>query len=291
MTVMQTLWSRALAVAGSNTGARGHAAPAVPTGAAQPNVSTSARHVGSAIVGGSAPNGPSPDTPSPDSPYLAGEVRHGGDGARDWGGTLGLFAPRLAYRSGLGPRHGRSHGLVIDAGPLYMRPPAASDYREWAALRMRNRKFLAPWEPSWTSDELTRAAYRRRLRFYSRELREETGYSFLLFQRADHAMVGGISLSNVRRGVTQSGVLGYWLGEEFSRRGHMTVVVRALCRFAFAELNLHRIEAACLPDNAASARVLEKVGFQREGRARQNLKINGIWQDHYLFGLIAGDLD
>jgi len=170
-----------------------------------------------------------------------------------------------------------------------LRPLEVADYAAWAALRGQSRDHLTPFEPQWLADELDRSAYRRRLRHYVREQREDLGYAFGIFLIADHAMLGGVSLSNVRRGVTQAASLGYWLGARHTGQGYMSDAVSALIAFAFVELKLHRVEAATLPDNAASIRVLERNGFAREGYARRYLKINGQWCDHVLFGLLAED--
>ena len=172
---------------------------------------------------------------------------------------------------------------------LFLRVPAAGDYAAWAELRARSRNFLIPWEPTWAHDELTRTAYRRRLRQYYKELREETGYALFAFRASDQELLGGISLTNVRRGVTQAVTLGYWMGAPHAGRGYMTEAVRVLIPFVFEHLWLHRLEAACLPGNIASTRVLEKNGFQCEGHARRYLRINCTWQDHSLYGLVAGD--
>jgi [ribosomal protein S5]-alanine N-acetyltransferase len=102
-------------------------------------------------------------------------------------------------------------------------------------------------------------------------------------RHSDGALVGGLTLANIRRGVAQACSLGYWMGLPFVRHGYMTAAVRAVVPFAFATLRLHRIEAACIPTNAGSIRLLEKNGFVREGYAREYLCINGIWQDHLLF--------
>lgn len=184
---------------------------------------------------------------------------------------------------------GSDHGPHVHGRHVHLRMPTGSDYAAWAELRHRSRDFLIPWEPTWARDELTRAAYKRRLRVYQKDLREETGYAFFVFRSADQALIGGLSLSNVRRGVTQSTSLGYWMGVTHAGRGHMTDAVSAVAPFVFGTLGLHRLEAACLPRNEASIRVLEKCGFQREGLARRYLKINGEWQDHYLYGRVAGD--
>jgi ribosomal-protein-alanine N-acetyltransferase len=172
---------------------------------------------------------------------------------------------------------------------VWLRPPAMTDYPAWAELRALSREHLQPWEPQWARDELTRSAFRRRLRHYARESREDLGYAFFIFRAIDDELLGGITLSNVRRGVAQSASLGYWLGLPHIRRGYMTEAVRALLGFAYADLRLHRVEAACLPANAASIAVLQNNRFTHEGLARSYLKISGVWQDHVLFAKLHDD--
>ena len=172
---------------------------------------------------------------------------------------------------------------------LFLRQPTMGDYAAWAQLRALSRLHLTMWEPLWARDELARSAFRRRLRQYQRETRDDQGYAFLIFREADDALLGGLTISNVRRGVAQSASVGYWMGLPHVRQGYMTEAVRAIIPFAFGTLGLHRLEAACLPHNAPSSRVLEKVGFKREGTARRYLKINDVWQDHDLFALLHDD--
>ncbi|HMK71324.1 MAG TPA: GNAT family protein [Xanthobacteraceae bacterium] len=172
----------------------------------------------------------------------------------------------------------------ITGDGVMLRMPQVTDHGDWAALREGSRDFLTPWEPTWPLDDLTRSAFRRRIRRYAEDLRTDQGYAFLIIRSSDNALVGGLTLANVRRGVAQAGSLGYWMGQPFARRGYMTAAVRALIPFAFATLRLHRLEAACIPTNNASIRLLEKTGFVREGYARDYLCINGIWQDHLLYG-------
>jgi [ribosomal protein S5]-alanine N-acetyltransferase len=172
---------------------------------------------------------------------------------------------------------------------VYLRQPAMGDYSAWAELRALSRQHLTVWEPLWTRDELSRSAFRRRLRQYQREMREDQGYAFLVFREGDATLVGGLTISNVRRGVAQSASVGYWMGLPHVRCGYMTDALRAVVPFAFGTLGLHRLEAACLPHNAPSARVLEKAGFRREGTARRYLKINDVWQDHDLYALLNDD--
>lgn len=170
-----------------------------------------------------------------------------------------------------------------------LRLPNMSDYAAWAELRALSRQHLTPWEPQWARDELTRSSFRRRLRHIQREVRDDLGYAYLIFAETPLTLVGGLNISNVRRGIAQTASIGYWIGAPYAGRGLMTDAARTVTHFAFATLRLNRIEAACLPSNAASARVLAKVGFRLEGRARRYLKIDGRWQDHDLYALLHDD--
>ena len=178
---------------------------------------------------------------------------------------------------------------AIEGKGVMLRPPLMSDFEEWAALRERSRGFLTPWEPTWPMDDLTRGAFRRRLKRYAEDQRTDQAYAYFIFRSADKALVGGLTLANVRRGVAQAGSIGYWMGEPYARRGFMTEAVRALAPYAFSALRLHRLEAACIPTNAPSMRLLESCGFVREGYARQYLCINGLWQDHLLYARLKDD--
>lgn len=186
-------------------------------------------------------------------------------------------------------------GLLPETDPylrsqrMLLRPPIMADYVAWARLRALSRQHLEPWEPAWASDELSRTAFRRRVRVHQRDLREDHGYAFFLFNATDHELIGGLTLSNVRRGVTQAASLGYWIGAPFAGQGYMTEAVATTCEFSFDVLQLHRLEAACLPSNHASVKVLERNRFKREGLARKYLKIAGRWQDHLLYALLCDD--
>jgi ribosomal-protein-alanine N-acetyltransferase len=184
---------------------------------------------------------------------------------------------------------GLEGGAILRGRGVELRAPRASDYQAWAALRLESRSRLEVVEPLWAEDELSRAAYRRRLAHYARDAREGTGLALFIARAADGALIGGVTLSNMRRGVNQSASLGYWIGVSHWGQGHMTAALAALIPFAFQELKLHRLEAACLPTNAGSIRVLERSGFVREGYARSYLKIAGEWRDHLIFGLVDSD--
>lgn len=170
-----------------------------------------------------------------------------------------------------------------------LRAPVPSDAAAWAALRQQSQEFLTPWEPTWPQDGASHSAFRRRLAQVRDEWRAGTGYGFLVFDRADGVLVGGITLSNIRYGVAATASIGYWTGEPFARRGYMTEAITCILDHAFGHLGLHRVEAACLPHNEASRGLLLKCGFREEGLARGYLKIDGRWRDHLLFGILCDD--
>ncbi len=178
---------------------------------------------------------------------------------------------------------------TISGDRVLLRAPLMSDHAEWAALREASRDFLTPWEPTWPADDLTRASFRRRIKRYSEDQRSDLAYPFFIFRRSDDVLVGGLTLANIRRGCAQAGSLGYWMGAAYAGKGYMTAAVNAVIPFAFGTLRLHRIEAACIPANVASVRLLEKTGFRREGFARQYLCIDGVWQDHLLYARLKDD--
>lgn len=178
---------------------------------------------------------------------------------------------------------------TIETERLVMMPPAIGHFEAWAGLRAESRAFLEPFEPSWPQDDLTRAAFKRRVKRYQRGERENNGIAYLIFTRTGQTLVGGITVSRILRGVAQSCTIGYWIGARHANRGYMSEAVRGILPEIFIEQRFHRLEAACLPHNAASIRVLEKTGFQREGYARQYLKIAGEWQDHLLFAMLEND--
>ena len=187
-------------------------------------------------------------------------------------------------------RKSQLRGLRLERNRVYLRFPVQRDWRNWAALRAESRDFLAPWEPTWAYDALTRGAFRRRLKMYKAELRQGVTYSFLILRRVDDVLLGGITLSNLRRGVAQSATLGYWIGSPYRNQGYMTDSLAVILEFAFSRIGLHRVEAACLPANEASRRLLLRSGFREEGYAREYLRISGRWQDHQLFAILRDNL-
>ncbi len=177
----------------------------------------------------------------------------------------------------------------LEGDRIILRPPTMRDWAAWAELRALSRDFLTPWEPAWPPDSLSRATFTRRLRRQVSEWRDDLGYNFVTCDKETDLLVGGLGLGNVRRGVAQVATLGYWVGERYARRGYTGAAVRLALDFAFDHLNLHRVEASCLPSNQASRALLQKLGFINEGLARGYLRINGTWRDHLLFALLKED--
>ena len=179
----------------------------------------------------------------------------------------------------------RSEPFRLAGDRVYLRPPERGDYEEWASLRARSRNFLTPWEPSWPPDALSRTSFRARVARYAEDWRTDQGYNFFICG-SDETLVGGLGLSNLRRGVAETASLGYWMGERYAGRGYMKEALRLMLGFAFDRLHMHRIEAACLSNNDTSRHLLTHCSFREEGYARKYLCIDGKWQDHVLFGLL-----
>ena len=173
---------------------------------------------------------------------------------------------------------------------VFLRLPERGDYEDWASLRGRSRNFLVPWEPSWPVDALSRASFRTRVARYAEDWRTDQAYNLFIFT-LDETLIGGVGLSNLRRGVSESASLGYWIGKPFAQRGYMTAALPLVLAFAFERLRLHRVEAACLPNNTPSRSLLVRASFRQEGYARQYLCIEGKWQDHLLFAILREDWD
>ena len=185
-------------------------------------------------------------------------------------------------------RYTRSR-VELETERLILRPPLQRDFEDWARLRRDSRAFLAPWEPSWSRDHLTVRAYRNRVAWAERVIRAGDALPLFMVDRAGGDLVGGVTLSNVRRQPAQAASLGYWIGESFARRGLMSEALSAVREHAFAQLDLSRLEAACLPENTASRRLLERCQFKYEGVAQAYLQINGRWRNHVLYAALRAD--
>ncbi|HNR78486.1 MAG TPA: GNAT family protein [Parvularculaceae bacterium] len=178
---------------------------------------------------------------------------------------------------------------ALERGAVRLRAPQLSDYEAWRALREESRAHLTRWEPDWTKKDVEIEAFRTRLRLQEKLFRAAVALSFFVCLKDGGRLVGGVTLSDIRRQAAQSAVIGYWIGAPFLRRGHGGDAVAAVVDYAIRDGGLNRIEAACQPGNSASLGLLQKLGFKEEGFARDYLHINGAWRDHLLFSLIARD--
>jgi [ribosomal protein S5]-alanine N-acetyltransferase len=171
-----------------------------------------------------------------------------------------------------------------------LRAPRAIDIAELRSVLGRNADHLRPWSPSPPPGtnplgftELGRSISRQR-----REWKAGTAYVFVaLLRQLREPIIGRVALTSVVRGPWQSAQLGYWLDSANAGRGLMSEGVELALAFAFERLALHRLQAAVMPHNHASRRILVKRGFREEGYAKRYLRIGGEWEDHVIYGLTA----
>ncbi|WP_149588843.1 GNAT family N-acetyltransferase [Tabrizicola flagellatus] len=184
---------------------------------------------------------------------------------------------------------GLKRRVRVETERMTLRLPEHGDWRQWSELRAASADFLVRWEPVWSNDHLSRRAFTNRVYWAQRAEAQGTALPMLLIRREDKQLLGALTLDNIRRGPAQTGTLGYWIGAPFARQGYMREAILALTHHAFTRLDLSRLEAACLPENAASRGVLEKCGFKYEGVAQSYLQINGRWRNHVLYANLRGD--
>ena len=179
--------------------------------------------------------------------------------------------------------------IELTAEGLLLRAPVVEDFDQWFALRTASADFLQPWEPTWDPSDTKRSAFRQRIKRYQAELKTGKSISLFIFGDNEKMLVGGLTIANIRRGVSQSCTLGYWMGEPHAGKGIMSKAVSRIVPYVFSDLKLHRLEAAAISTNGPSISLLEKCGFQFEGNVRKYLKINGVWQDHRLYSILVDD--
>ena len=183
----------------------------------------------------------------------------------------------------------RRRSVSILTARLSLRLPEHRDFREWAKLRHESKAFLSPWEPIWAPDHLSRASFTNRVYWSQRAVKNGNAVPLFVFHKEAGQLVGAITLDNIRRGPSQVGTIGYWVGQQYARPGFMSEAIIAMVAHAFGALDLSRVESACLPDNLASRGVLEKAGFKYEGVAQSYIQINGRWRNHVLYANLRSD--
>ncbi len=185
----------------------------------------------------------------------------------------------------------RSSGLELAGRRVVLRPLAVADFEAWREVRHRAREWLVKWEPKPLPGQpdatYDRRVFAARCGARERERQLGTGYGFGVFVRS--RFVGEINLSSVQRGPFQNAYIGYWIDEAVAGQGYTPEAVVVVCRFAFEDLGLHRLQAAIIPRNRPSHRVADKVGLRNEGTALRYLEINGEWEDHVRYAITAED--
>lgn len=184
---------------------------------------------------------------------------------------------------------GSRRKVRIETERLTLRPPMHGDFRSWATLRHNSADFLIPWEPTWSPDHLNRKSFTNRVYWAQRSINAGTALPLFLIRREDNAVLGAITLDNIRRGPSQAGTTGYWIGATYARNGYMREAIQGVVHYAFNTLDLSRIEAGCLPENTPSRRLLEQCGYKYEGVAQSYLQINGRWRNHVLYANLRHD--
>ncbi len=178
---------------------------------------------------------------------------------------------------------------VLISERLELRLPRRADYIPWVTTRRAGVDFLQKWEPIRPRDYEARGSFIARMHWAHRAARRQSAFPFMIIRRRDVRLLGAITMDSVRFGPARAGTLGYWIGEEFARQGYMKEAIGAVMELAFEQLDLSRIEAACLPENEASRGLLEACGFNLEGEAKSYLQINGRWRTHVLYANLRQD--
>jgi ribosomal-protein-alanine N-acetyltransferase len=180
-------------------------------------------------------------------------------------------------------------------GPrVLLRPLEPRDHDAWREIRLRSRRWLEPWEPlpeAGSRDPVVdREAFRARCGAWDRQRQFDTAYGFGMFL-SNGTLVGEVSLGSVLRGPFQSSFIGYWIDEQHAGCGYTPDGVALVIRYGFEDLGLHRMEAAIVPRNAKSRRVVAKLGLREEGTAVRFLQIQGVWEDHVRYAITREDWD
>ena len=172
---------------------------------------------------------------------------------------------------------------------VLIRPPRRRDWKAWVKLRISSYDFLKRWEPHWDVDKCNRSTFMRQLRFQKTRAVYDQAYTFLCFKKNDKTLIGGVNISNIERGVMQTGNIGYWLGKDFTSQGYMREIIFALLPYIFNQIKLHRIQAYTLEENISSRNLLESLNFKNEGILRKSMKIDNVWRDHMLYSKLNSD--
>ena len=177
---------------------------------------------------------------------------------------------------------------------VVLRPLIVSDFEAWREVRIRAHDWLVKWEPRPLPGQpdatVDRRVFEARCGAHERERQLGNGYGFGIFVGGSRGRFAGeINLSSVQRGPYQNAYVGYWIDEAMAGHSYVPEAFVVLCRFAFEELALHRLQASIIPRNGPSRRVAAKLGLRDEGTALRYLEINGVWEDHVRYAITSED--
>lgn len=185
--------------------------------------------------------------------------------------------------------------VTLQHGAVLVRPPRARDAAAWTEVRQRNERWLAPWEgrpplqpPASWRERHSAAVYAAMLRHQRKQAR--AGRMLPLFVFLDRRLCGAVTVGGLTRGAFDSAHVGYWVDGRVAGRGVVPTALALVLDHCFGPVRLHRVEANVRPENAASLRVMDKLGFVREGLHRRYLFIDEAWRDHLAFALLADDV-
>jgi ribosomal-protein-alanine N-acetyltransferase len=179
---------------------------------------------------------------------------------------------------------------LLDA-PITLRPVRVSDARTWREIRVRNASWLRPWEPTNPETPLHRSSigpYVSMVRTMRREARQGQALPWVVTYGG--AFAGQLTVGSITWGSSRSGTIGYWVDESFAGRGVIPTALAMAVDHCFRVVGLHRLEASIRPENMASRRVVEKLGFREEGIRVRQLHINGQWRDHICYAITAEEV-
>lgn len=183
----------------------------------------------------------------------------------------------------------RNQAVELHGRRVHLRRLVLDDFEEWRRVRRESREWLSQWEPrlpaGHPNPEEDRRAFAARCGARDRERELGAGYAFGIFVDGDFS--GEVNISNIQRGPFQNAYVGYWIAQATAGRGYTPEAVVCVLRFAFGDLNLHRVQISIIPRNRASRRVVEKLGIREEGVAVRYLEINGVWEDHVRYAITA----
>lgn len=184
--------------------------------------------------------------------------------------------------------------VTLESGDVVLRPIKLRDKAEWTRVRARNAAWLQPWEASNPVSQGQLPTFGGMVRVLNQQAREASALPFIITEKVPSqpkpAIVGQLTVSSIMWGSAMSATLGYWVDQDRAGRGIVPTAVALATDHCFRELGLHRMEINIRPENAASLRVVEKLGFRDEGLRPRFLHINGQWADHRSFALTSEEL-